>query len=339
MPPTGHSAWDNPYIIPCARRDLSSFGGTIAGAVVSNKVRDITQPTSQSECAVIPQGATESTVGDGSAILIHPDDAVADDLGTVGNPPIAANVFTGFFANGLAEAKTWMDDFIAEYERRQDIQPEENIPDIGYAIFDTEKAPVTYRDFTIMGTVIDAMMNDGRWTSETTIPGFGGDSWSTLMSREGVTFNNTKSLSHADNQAFTRWYQRMIDTAIDAVMDEGFYQKLRTAFPGCVCSNYRDSAAADNGGSGTRIIEFRFPYDSWFYWHKFSAPVADRSSGVMYVDKGPLGWHRETGLAADHSFTNATWTQSTQRLTVANEEFAAYKFSSNDKVNFSSGTG
>lgn len=164
--------------------------------------------------------------------------------------------YTPWKTHGVAEARAWMDDFIATYRARQQYQitlqqlyPGDPsirlIPDPSRFIFDLEGW-----DFEVNNAQHWTLLQqDPRWATQP-VPGNELPGLSTPPTMEQLyqaanrpPFCNPSFIYDSCNKDFRIWFRRLILRATSAALDAAVYSRLRTAFPDVKSAQWEDWSA------------------------------------------------------------------------------------------------
>lgn len=266
----------------------------VSGADAAYQVLDEAQLRPPGKVAVLLQrfgkgdscksGATAAQIA-APALTYHSSDAITGSYGCE----------TPWMANGIAEASSWMEDFIVEYLTQDPLG---------------EYAPVRFHfdtEISIAGCctgvwaeLFDRLLADARWENEP-VPGHGGLTMSELYADSGypgppVSYDETKSENDPANRAWHNWYNGVAKQAVDGAMDEAVYSQIRLAWPGCLSSDYGSSLRID-GVSGRKFRSRAASGANWsaIHWHGFG----DLQAPVLYP---PHHTHAQTGEAYEDAF-------------------------------------
>lgn len=172
---------------------------------------------------------------------------------------------TPWYKHGIEATSEWMTAFIEAWP----LSGEYALPSPSRFHFDTERWPTV--GLSAMGVVqsFAAMQQDPRWDTEP-VPGFEA-SVATLWAQAGSPpLDPSIPWFKGPNQAWARWYQGVCLTSADAAMHQAAYSKIREAWPGCLCSNYRTSTSFDGQDGRFDVM----PGNPWLrFTHRGSADL------------------------------------------------------------------
>jgi hypothetical protein len=254
-------------------------------------------------------GAIDNPYRNGVALVWHEDDALPD-------PDAPLHYMTPWFSNGIEEARTWFEAFIARYKTRQQLDP--TIPDPTRFDWDTEMYTTGCCSSEFIKN-FDAITKDKRYSTEP-IPGhfdpLTGDPMTLeqLYVAAGTPPYNTLQPIHtsAINREWFKWYARVSTEALSAAMNAAAFEPTRQAWPDCRSFDYQ-YAGTDGQGDPPNVIR-----DGWqagaFWYSNYARNFADFESPVLYtlhIDHTQPGEthlqaarrvHRDTYDAILHSF-------------------------------------
>lgn len=260
-----------------------------------------------------PQIVDGSFHANAPAVAFHPKDALRIDA-LAWNCALswkqqALYLHTPWMKNGINDSKAWVADFIARYQDLQanpmDFDMDDGftpppLPDPMRFHMDSENSFSNCCDTSWVAAFDYMITTDNRRDSPAwPIPGFF-DSNGSPMTLEEIwleglaqhpniaTYDPTKFIFESVNQEWHIWWMTVVNTALEAAMDEVLYSQVRAAWPNVKTSEYWRSVRTDGSLlGGRRIRDYNAPGAPPFgEWRQIPGrgPLLDRHmmSPVMY---------------------------------------------------------
>lgn len=218
--------------------------------------------------------------------------------------PDHLNHGTPWATNGIAAMGAWTDAFVARYKQRQVI---DSVPAPSRFHMDSElrlPALCYLPDIddcwaTAPLEVFDAMLGDPRWaTAPLPMNPQGTPALLTMAQLHAAAGAPTHDVSlprdHPTNRPWSSWWDGLMREAVEGAFDLAFFSRVRSAWPGVLCSEFAQSMRIDGAiepsGGHRQYIDFEWWNRGWMRSHwcgrtDLQAP-AFYVFGETFVDPG-----------------------------------------------------